>query len=407
MYLPTGPDDIRFAEEHELATGDELEQDSYPSLTNISAIHFYNFVPVPEERRRPEFLFIPFDPKDGRKKNEYVEVFLADWNNLWEAGQLRQRFDFRHWPRRLKWLRRFEDENIYLLPDPRQPRYQAYAPLFHLLPRRTLQRFGLPLLKRGIWPPSMHPHWRHVLLPEDFEGKLARAFAHHVWPLLVSGSSQGAFTQKHPLVLLSHNLDFWLPFAYQVAEERLKAFGRIPCDTAKEEERLATLRTRVPAGVQAERPVYGGHLWCGEQEAWEATEDLVEVADQQGRLRSLIDAVRSHAVEDDFSPCWSYAREDFERKLYHKRSKVRITFVQLNDTLPVHGPASQFTDDLLWEDFFTVLDAKEKRVTVCLRNGATRVGDISKALGYANHSPVSRTLERVREKARRYFGLDS
>mgnify|MGYP000427401252 CR=1 FL=1 len=99
MYLPTGPEDIRFAEEHELAAGDELQQDSYPSLTNISAIHFYKFVPVPEERRRPEFVFIPFDPKDGRKKNEYVEVFLADWNNLWEAGQLRQGFDFRHWPR--------------------------------------------------------------------------------------------------------------------------------------------------------------------------------------------------------------------------------------------------------------------------------------------------------------------
>lgn len=47
-------------------------------------------------------MFIPFDPKDGRKKNEYVEVSLADWNNLWEAGQLRQ-FFFRHWPRgRLK-----------------------------------------------------------------------------------------------------------------------------------------------------------------------------------------------------------------------------------------------------------------------------------------------------------------
>ena len=58
--------------------------------------------------------------------------------------------------------------------------------------------------------------------------------------------------------------------------------------------------------------------------AAEVVEDVVEAADARGRLRAIIDAVRSNRVEDDFSDRWSYAREDFERKLYHKRNKVRV-----------------------------------------------------------------------------------
>lgn len=36
-------------------------------------------------------------------------------------------------------------------------------------------------------------------------------------------------------------------------------------------------------------------------------------ADADGRLRGILDAVRSNRVEDYFSDRWSYAREDFER----------------------------------------------------------------------------------------------
>jgi hypothetical protein len=99
----------------------------------------------------------------------------------------------------------------------------------------------------------------------------------------------------------------------------------------------------------------------------------------------------------------SNAREDFERKLYSKRSKVRVSFVELKDTLPVHGPASEYTDDLLWEDFAALLDRKERHVVVCLRSGTTKLGDIASELGYSNHSPVSKALARIRKKAERFL----
>lgn len=149
------------------------------------------------------------------------------------------------------------------------------------------------------------------------------------------------------------------------------------------------------------RPLRGGPLWLGEEEAAAATRELVEVADREGRLRAIIDAVRSNRIEDDFSPRWSFAKEDFERRLYRKRSKIKVTFVELDETIPFHGPDSEADENLLWEDFFAVLNAKEKRVVVCLRSGMSKATDIAATLGYANHSPVSKTLQGIRRKAAR------
>jgi len=65
-------------------------------------------------------------------------------------------------------------------------------------------------------------------------------------------------------------------------------------------------------------PRTGGPIWMGEDEAAEKVAETVEVADGTGRLRGILDAVRGHRVEDDFSVQWSNAREDFERKLCAK-----------------------------------------------------------------------------------------
>jgi hypothetical protein len=128
---------------------------------------------------------------------------------------------------------------------------------------------------------------------------------------------------------------------------------------------------------------------------------MVEAADEGGRLRTIIDAVRRHRVEDDFSDRWSWAKEDFERKLYSKRSKCRVSFVELRDTLPVHGPDKEVDGNLLWDDLLAMVDPKDRSVVVCLRNGLTRVSEISDVLGYANHSAVSKKLARIRTRAMR------
>lgn len=141
----------------------------------------------------------------------------------------------------------------------------------------------------------------------------------------------------------------------------------------------------------------------GEAEAWDATKAIVQRADDRGRLRAIIDTIRSNRVEEDFPSCLSRAREDFERRLYHKRAKVKISFLELDETIPVHGPETEIHEHLLWQDFLAFLDTKEKAIVVLLRNGETKLKDISQKLGYANHSPVSKALRRIRDKARKFL----
>lgn len=115
---------------------------------------------------------------------------------------------------------------------------------------------------------------------------------------------------------------------------------------------------------------------------------IIEIADKNGKLRSIIDAIKSNRIEDDFSDQWSFAKEDFERKIYKKRSKFKVNFVELNNKIPVHSPSSESHENLLWEDFLSILDTKEKRIVVLLKSGVTNLGEIGKILGYANHSPI-------------------
>jgi hypothetical protein len=122
----------------------------------------------------------------------------------------------------------------------------------------------------------------------------------------------------------------------------------------------------------------------------------------RGRLRGILDAVRSNRVEGDFSEHWTYAREDFERKLYRKRSKIKVRFVELTDTISLQGPETQVEGNLVLGDFLALLD--ERQIVVLLHSGYTKIGDVASILGYKNHSPVSRRLARIRQKAADYFG---
>ncbi len=398
-------------EEFELAKGEDLLPQNFPELGNLSAAFLFKFVPRPSELMPPEFVYVPVDPSTTLDEGGSLRatLMIAEWNALWEAGHLRPGFvpqvigmDL---PAELQWLRELKDANLYLIPEGRKSKHDAFKPLYHLMPLRTVQKFGLPALKRGLWPPWNYRHTLDSVITDDFDENLARAFASHVWPLLDSGSRIRAFSKDDPIVLLAHNLNFWLPCVYKVAENRLRHFPRADFDDEAQAQELKRLRGSLPSDIRADRPLCGGTIWCGEEEAWKATQELVDIADEDGNLRAIIDAIRTNRVEDDYSSLWSYAKEDFERKLYHKRAKVRVSFVELDKAKPVHAPTSELHENLLWEDFLALVDVRDRRIVVCLKNGITRAGEISKRLGYANHSPVSKALKRIRQKARRYLDL--
>jgi hypothetical protein len=102
--------------------------------------------------------------------------------------------------------------------------------LYRLLPRRTLERFGLPVLRRALWPTALMGRRDLALLPADVTTRLAHAFAHHVWPLLVPGARPDALADDEPLRLLAHNLDFWFPYADRLIERRVSVYGPAVAD---------------------------------------------------------------------------------------------------------------------------------------------------------------------------------
>ncbi len=384
-----------------LASSDELTKKEFPVLQNFSSAFIFNSLPIPTDDEIPEYVYINY--KD-LKKTEPLEAdgLVAQWNLAWESGSYRYGLFQNKIPKWLSWLSRFSDKDIYLVPNHSFHRYTFYAPLYHLLPRHILKFNKLPLLKKGEWPLSVFDYALDKVLPVDFDSRLSQAFAYYIWPFLESGSKLNAFSSNDSIKVLAHNLDFWMPYVYMVAKERLRSFGRAPITEPSQKTSLEKLRKLYP-DIKTERPLKGGTLWWGENEAKTATKELVNFADKEGNLRSILDAIKSNRLEDDFSDRWSYAKEDFERKLYKKRSKYKVNFVELKDTIPVQGPETEITENQCWEDFISLIDKKEKRIVVCIRDGYTKVGEISEILGYANHSPVSKALKIIQDKALRYI----
>lgn len=276
-----------------LAKGEETPPENFPELFNISAgLHFLEFIPRPVEVYPPEFVYIPIDGRKSplNKRRLVTQLTITQWNVAWEAGHLRSQFIpqiFRtDLPDDLRFLTKYEDVNLYLIHDDGRSNFEAFAPLYYLLPLSTLQRFGLPVLKRGLWPPFNYNEVFHSHIQKCFDERLSRAFASHVWPLIDSGSRMNAFARDESLVVLTHNLNYWLPCVYKLAEERLGSFSRVEFDSLEQMEDLERLRSTLPADIEADRPLRVGPIWYGEQDAWDATKELVEIADERTATRN-------------------------------------------------------------------------------------------------------------------------
>lgn len=395
---PTAAEIDQWQRDSLLVPSDEFTADEYPGLTNLSAGFLYSGMIRPAEPAPAEYVAI-------RMPGNSLERIgaIAQWNMLWEAGQYRRRMiDYERLPAWLAKIADAGDHNVTLVPRTRS-RYFEYSGLIHLLPRATLERFKLPLLRRGQWPFMAEHGQVDRYLPADFRDGLAAAWAWTVWPHLISGSRISAFSRQEPIRLLAHNLDYWVPAVTAVIQDRLRTFSLV--DKGVDAGPVLLEDGTVLPGVVAGNPRMGGPVWMGEDDAADVLAETIDAADANGRLRDILDAVKSNRVRDDFSDHWSYAREDFERKLHRKRSKVSVRFVELTDTIPVQGPESQIVGSLVTNDFLALLDDKNRQIVVLLSSGATQT-EIAATLGYTNHSAISKRLNQIRRDATKHFDLD-
>jgi hypothetical protein len=268
----------------------------------------------------------------------------------------------------------------------------------------VLERHGLPLLLAGQWPFLSDIHQPDRYLPADFDRRLARAWAAVVWGHIFHHKSpMRGFSDSDPIRLLAHNLDYWLPAVTDAIQEELREWPESDNGIVAGSVRLED--GTVFEGAVRANPRMGGDVWAGEEEASRMVDRTIEAADRHGHLRGILDAVRSSRVEEDFSDHWTTVREDFERKLYHKRLKVKVRFVEMTDSVPVQGPESEVVDRMVFGDFLALLNEKDREVVVLLSSGVTKLTEIAQIMGYSNHSPVSKRLERIRREAAQFFGI--
>lgn len=157
--------------------------EEFPSLRNMSAGFLFAGVVRPLEPAPPEYVTLTMSQPVGM---DFAGA-VGEWNMLWEAAQFRRRFfNLDDLPEPMAKIADLGDVNVTFVPRTRT-RYPEYAPLFHLMPKRVLDMFGLPLLRGGQWP--FMADWAGIdeFLPSDFEARFARAWAWTVWPHLMSG----------------------------------------------------------------------------------------------------------------------------------------------------------------------------------------------------------------------------
>ena len=377
---------------------DEYSEPSlYPRMWNLSAGSLYRGVVRATNPDPPEYVTVRLS---GEHK---FAMAVCEWNILWESAQFRRRFFHDgELPTSLRKVADSGDVNVMFVPRTRT-RYYEYAPLFHLLPRSTVERFGLPLLRGGSWPFLINFADVDKYLPPDFESRLTKSWASAVWRHLIPSSPMRGFNRSDPIRLLAHNLDFWLPAVTEVIQGILRDFPEIDNGVQSGPPSLAD--GSFLEGAVAANPRVGADLWRGEKEATDTIALVVEQADADGRLRGILDAVRSNRVEDDFSQCWTHAREDFERKLHHKRAKVSVRFVEMTDTVPVQSPETEVIGSTVIADFLALLDSRNRQIVVLLQSGHTKLADIADILGYRSHSAVSKRLGNIRRQAEQFFDL--
>lgn len=394
---PTGVEIEAWQRESIFLPNSEVTPDTHPALYNISAGMMFNGVIRPVDPDLPDYVAIEMN-------SPYPEMAgqVGMWNMLWEAGRFRRRFfDEDELPDQIARIASLGDINTILVPRT-ESRYFEYEPLFHLLSQSTLERFGLPLLRRGQWPFLADHSNADRFLAADFAERLSKAWAWTVWPHLNSGSGLRAFSKDEPIRLLAHNLDFWVPPVTTVIQDVLRTFPEVENDKSAGPVKLED--GSVLKGAVTGNPRMGGAIWMGVDEANDMIGEIVEAADTTGSLRGIMEAVRSHRVADDFSPQWSNAREDFERRLHRKRNKVQVHFVELTDTIPVQSPESEVLGRLVTSDFLALLDSQQREIVVLLSSGY-RQHEIAERLGYANHTPISKKLAYIRRRAEIFFEM--
>lgn len=349
-----------------------------------------------------------FDVEHCSKNYDECVVLAAEWNGSYEGGYIRPGKWLEQLQALVPGLNGAESPNVFIVP-----RVNGVTPLdtmlASLVPLRILERHGIRKKVRcNLW---LTPFGLGEYRP-DFGERCRNAFEEFVWPIMVPGSRHQArfFAADSPLRLLAGDSRFWMHRIYRTA---LSLYEELPPTTHREKswKSLSVLRkglfndhpTLSPDSVIVRRPRMGGELWepTDEADCRRVVKRAMSGDNERCSLEQVIDIVLSDRAHEDFSDRHSWVKEDFERSFYSKRSKLKVTLVETVDSFPAWEAAEpQGYEQLLYRDVLSILDVKERRLVVALRQGKTAT-ELAKEYGYADHSPMSRSIAALKTKVGR------
>jgi hypothetical protein len=353
-----------------------------------------------------EFMFLDLEKYPQQSHAELVGL-MAEWNRGYEGGFCRNGKSVETLERLLPGLIASNNPNIFLAG--RDCGFsQLDVMLASVVPSPILEKHGLTKQRANMW---LLPFGHHLVSP-GYGQACRRAFEEYIWQKLQRSSrcQYNFFAKTSPLRLLAADSHYWMSRLFRIAVDRYEGFS--PTEHVEElwqplEVLRAEFEKSIPTSeldhLEIRRPRMGGELWDieDEDECDAVVEEMLDGLGIMEPIDPLLDLLHSHRTQEDFSPTYSWIKEDFERSFYSKRAKVKVVLVETVDDHPAWAVGSCIGhDDVIFRDILACFDSREQKLLVAVRHGKTTT-EIAKEMGLKGHASISRKLARIKERVRR------
>lgn len=257
-----------------------------------------------------------------------------------------------------------------------------FLPVFYLFPQELLNSTEFRNFPRNPYTIRNDPKWMKLYRSGKFIETMADGTANMVWRHFGIKAAMESFSGYHPFWVLARMTATWA----LVAEK----FGY----------------NTYSMGMASKTFEYPVRTW---ENANDRFRQFVERAFQLWPLADWLDAVKQMPCHEDYEPSRprSKARIDFHRKWYHSRSITKVAYIgqiekweELEAPCIMPGILADFQID--YKDFKQTLSETDQNILEWLLRGYTQA-EIANALGFANHSPVCKRLQRIKKKYREYM----
>lgn len=356
-----------------------------------------------------EIVFVDRDLESPTRLEEDYAITM--WNMAHDGGHLRPGDIFDSVTSQVPGIARRTNPNIFLAPRLSSGYSELHAMLASLLPDPALQAAQIKRPRANL---ALSLVGRYQL-PDDYAFRVEMAFASFIWSKLFPGTrnQRSAFARTSTARILAGDVRFWMQRILRVALDRRETRMTSVKDDPEwkplcllDQEFRRELADEDLTKFQLRRPLYGGDLWDPESptDREGVIQEAIDGGGSQQSLAPILDLLRTQRAHDDFSNCYSWVKEDFERSFYSKRARLKVELISTIDDAPVWDTSDcDGYSALLFRDLLAFVDPKERKLLLAIREGQTPC-EIAKAEGLRGHATISRRIAALKRRIASILG---